>query len=381
MAKEDLGRRIADARTELGLTQVQLAERLRMARSTLAEIETGQRKVAAEELYRISEVLSRPLDYFLSPGKPATIFAYRLKAETIDETARRALVHLDNRLGELRALERFSGVSVRPRLKQYRIDGWKNPEVAGRNVAMMERARLQLGTSPVPSVREVLEQRVGLLAFGDYIPSGDFSGAYASDGERAALLINVAHVRGRTNFTIPHEYGHALVLRDGVHIELRGFVDDDEERFADAFAGNFLMPVEAVEEAIENAQIDLPLISADQVLFLASQFGVSFEAMLGRLSHFGIVERKYARQVRKDAKPMSRARELGLPDPREEFDPLPRTFRRMAFQAFHTERISRSRLAEFLDVDPDEAYGGYLAWAALTLAAPATGEGARGAVA
>ncbi len=381
MPDTELGRRVAEARAQLGLTQADIAERLGVARSTLAEMETGARKITAEELYRLTDVLSRPLEYFFSPHEPPSIFAFRLKGEEIGEPARRALVELDNRLAELAALERFSGIAVRPQLKQYRIDGWRNPDVAGRNVAAMERARLQLGASPIPNVREVLEQRVRLLAFGAYVPAGDFSGAFASDGERSALLINIAHIRGRVNFTLPHEYGHAVTMKDGVHIDVRGYVDDHEERFANAFAANFLMPIEAIEDALESTAVTLPGITADQVLFLACQFGVSFQAMLARLTHFNIVQPKHARELKKTAKPIARSRELGLPDPRDEFDPLPQAYRRMAFVAFHKGSISRGRLAEFLGTDQDEAYDRYVAWAASVAVASTGGKGKRGAAA
>jgi Zn-dependent peptidase ImmA (M78 family)/transcriptional regulator with XRE-family HTH domain len=381
VADADVGRRLAEARGELGLTQAEVAAKLGVARSTLAEMEIGQRKVTADELYRLAELLSRPLQYFFSPQKPASIFALRLKSEEIGEPARRALVHLDNRLADVAALERFSGVTIRPQVQQYRVNAWKTPDVAGRNIARLERARLQLGTSPVPNVREVLEQRAGLLAFGDYIASGDFSGAYASDGTRSALLVNVAHIRGRVNFTLPHEYAHAVAAKDALHIELRGYADDFEERFADAFAANFLMPLEAIEEALQRTDISPPEITADEALFLASQFGVSFDAMLGRLAHFGIVEQAYARGLRKAVKPLARSRELGLPDPRDEFDCLPQTYRRMAFQAFHKGSISRSRLAEFLDTDSDAAYNSYVAWAASLQVVSAVGGGKRGAAA
>lgn len=381
MADIRIGQRVAEARSQLGLTQAETAEKLGVARSTLAEMETGARKITADELYRLTEVLSRPLQYFFSVQEPASIFSFRLKNEEIGEPARRALIGLDNRLAELAALERFSGIAVRPQLKHYSIEGWKNPDVAGRNIAMMERARLQLGPSPLPNVREVLEQRVGLLAFGDYVPAGDFSGAFASDGERSAILINVAHIKGRVNFTLPHEYGHAVVMKNGVHIELRGYVDAHEERFADAFAANFLMPLDALEDALERASISPPEITSDQVLFLASQFGVSFEAMLNRLTHFNVIERKHAGELKKTAKPLARSRELGLPDPRDEFDSLPQTYRRMACMAFHKGSISRGRLAEFLGTDQDRAYDTYAAWAASVDVASAGDKVKRGAAA
>jgi Zn-dependent peptidase ImmA (M78 family)/transcriptional regulator with XRE-family HTH domain len=377
----NVGRRIATARRQLGLNQTELSERLGVARTTLAEIETGQRRVTAEELYRLANLLRRPLDYFFAADGAGALFAFRLTGKEVEETARGALVHLENRLNDLRRLEQFSGVRVASRLKQYRIDQWRNPTTAGRAVASMERSRLRLGNSPVPDLRAMLERRVKLLAFGDYRPKGDFSGAFASDGERSALLVNPSHIRGRVSFTLAHEYGHALIRGHGVQVELRGVVQNAEEHFANAFAASFLMPLEAIEEAVEYAGIDLAEVSADEVLVLASQFAVSFAAMLARLEHFGIVDRTRGAKLRKATKPVIRLRELGLPDQRQGFSALPATYELMTYMAFHKGSISRSRMSEFLDVDHEEAYRRYLMWASASLNDNASGGGKSSAVA
>ena len=373
----DVGRKVSEARAHLGLTQAELSARLGVARSTLAEMEMGKRRITADELYRLAELLRRPLQYFFSPLGVATLFAFRTAKEELDEPAREALVQLDNRLSEMRSLERFSGTIIRSRLHPYSVDKQANPTIAGRNVARMERARLALGSSPVPNLRDILEQRTGLLAFGYYVPASGFSGAFGCDGERAALLINVAHVRGRTNFTLAHEYAHSIIGQGDVHVELRASPDSAEERFADSFAANFLMPLDVIEEAIEYATIDPICISSDQVLMLASQFGASFEAMLGRLEHFGIVARNLGRNLRKETKPLARSRQLGLSDPRAEFPTLPMTYQQMAFLSFRNESISLSRLAEFLDLEMDEAYDRYVAWTAI-MAPPKTTEAPSG---
>lgn len=377
----ELGTKIAEARHSLGLNQTDVAGKLGVARTTLAEIETGERKVTAEELYRLADLLQRPLDYFFGPSEGGAVFAFRLTGKEVDETARGALVHLENRLTDLRRLERFSGVSVTSRLKQYRADAWRNPTVAGRAVASLERSRLRLANSPIADLRAVLEQRVKLLAFGDYRPKGDFSGAFGSDGQRSALLVNPLHIRGRVNFTLAHEYGHALIRGQGAQVELRGMLQDAEEQFANAFAASFLMPMEAIEEAVEYAGIDLASMSADQVLVLASQFAVSFAAMLARLEHFAIVDRTHGVALRKATKPVARLRELGLPDQREEFAALPATYELLTYMAFHKAGISRSRMAEFLNLDPEAAYGRYLAWVSENLVRGTGGRGQPSAVA
>lgn len=370
----DIGKKISEARSKLGFTQAYLSSKLGVARSTLAEMESGQRRVTAEELYSLADMLGRPLIYFFSQSNPEYSFAFRVTGKGSEEDAHKALVKLDNRLNEIRSLERYSGIAAKTRLKQYQIDKWRSPVVAGRNIAQSERARLGLGNLPVPNIRDILERQMNLFAFGDYFPSGGLSGAFGSDGEHSALLINVAHIRGRVNFTLAHEFGHAVVSKVGAHVEFRNSTDGDEEMFADSFASNFLIPREVIEEVIETNDVDLPRITSDEVLMLASQFGVSFLAMLARLEHFGMIDPKDSNRLKKEAKPISRSKQLGLPDPREEFAPLPMIYQRMAFLSFHKQSISRSRLAEFLGLDADEAYRRYLLWADEIIAAPRSGE-------
>ena len=67
-SNEAVGQRIAKAREFLGLTQAVVAEKLGLARTTQVAIEQGRRPVSVAELYKYSEVLSRPLDYFLGLG-------------------------------------------------------------------------------------------------------------------------------------------------------------------------------------------------------------------------------------------------------------------------------------------------------------------------
>jgi hypothetical protein len=53
------------------------------------------------------------------------------------------------------------------------------------------------------------------------------------------------------------------------------------------------------------------------------------------------------------------------------------TYQQMAFLSFRNESISLSRLAEFLDLEMDEAYDRYVAWTAI-MAPPKTTEAPSG---
>ena len=95
-SNEAVGQRIAKAREFLGLTQAVVAEKLGLARTTQVAIEQGRRPVSVAELYKYSEVLSRPLDYFLGLGRvgegrlPAALPADGGEARRLRRRARRA---------------------------------------------------------------------------------------------------------------------------------------------------------------------------------------------------------------------------------------------------------------------------------------------------
>ncbi len=65
-----LGARIAQARKDQDMTQVQLAERLGIAQQTLAHYEVGRARIAADLLPVLAETLELSLDEMLI-GEPA----------------------------------------------------------------------------------------------------------------------------------------------------------------------------------------------------------------------------------------------------------------------------------------------------------------------
>jgi len=66
LSQEEIGRRIAKLRHLKGFSQDELASEIELARSSLAQIELGNRKLNVLELQKISIVLNFSLDKFLS---------------------------------------------------------------------------------------------------------------------------------------------------------------------------------------------------------------------------------------------------------------------------------------------------------------------------
>ena len=87
--------RIKEARTELHLSQDYVAKFLGVNRTAIVEIESGKRKVSADELGRLSELFQIPADELLNGRNtemPVQMFARRFGA--LDEADQQEILNL-----------------------------------------------------------------------------------------------------------------------------------------------------------------------------------------------------------------------------------------------------------------------------------------------
>ena len=87
--------RIKEARTELQLSQDYVAKFLGVNRTAIVEIESGKRKVSADELGKFSELFQIPADELLngrSTEMPVQMFARRFGA--LDEADQQEILNL-----------------------------------------------------------------------------------------------------------------------------------------------------------------------------------------------------------------------------------------------------------------------------------------------
>jgi transcriptional regulator with XRE-family HTH domain len=82
---KDLGARVAQARKDQGLTQVQLAERLGVAQQTLAHYEVGRARIAASMLPDLAEILDLSVDEMLIGQPPARPLGKRGPASRLQQ--------------------------------------------------------------------------------------------------------------------------------------------------------------------------------------------------------------------------------------------------------------------------------------------------------
>ena len=89
-----LGKRIRETREYIGLTQQQVAETLSVPRSAISDIETGKRKVTAEELKSLANLFKHPISHFLGeePDTADDVAVLARTAENLSENDRKELI-------------------------------------------------------------------------------------------------------------------------------------------------------------------------------------------------------------------------------------------------------------------------------------------------
>lgn len=132
----------------------------------------------------------------------------------------------------------------------------------------------------------------------------DLSGFLYRDTKtkRAVIGANAAHHQNRVNFTIAHELGHYLLHEtETAHLDTQkpGYMiqrrdkksatgEDLNEREANLFAAELLMPAKSIEQDLRGRTVDL--FSDDEFLKdLAKKYGVSTRAITVRLTYLGYI--------------------------------------------------------------------------------------------
>ncbi|MBN8224275.1 MAG: ImmA/IrrE family metallo-endopeptidase [Xanthomonadales bacterium] len=300
-----LGARLSFARDAAGLTQEKLSAMLGFSdRQTLSSIENGQRRIQPDELEKISQVVGKPVDWFLDPfviaGEGA--FSWRVSPSLAKEDLDAFESRTGKWIGLLRFLKSSMGTQERLLAESLEVDAnMRFEEVC----AMGERVgkMLDLGAIPAERLVERIEERLDIpvLYFDGHAAAGDISGAMCKMRNFRAILINRSEPRARRSFDAAHELFHALTwyVLTPEHRESSEPTDDSSrltgskkkalriERLADNFAAGLLMPRSSLERVVEPARAG----DIDHLVEVAHLLQVSYASLAFRLFNAGMIER------------------------------------------------------------------------------------------
>lgn len=384
-----LAARLRTAREAAGMTQEVAARHLGLPRSSLAQVELGNRTVSGLELDALARLYGRSIGEFLAeefnPQESlVAIFRAEAKLADADEVAKavadsialaRELANLEDLLGIDRAVLRAPSYADSALHSK-----WQGIE-QGTRAAAAERRRLNLGELPLGDLEDLLQSQGARTALLD-LPE-DVSGFALMEPSLSFLVVaNRRHSALRARFSWVHEYAHLLFDR-----QRKGTISRESDRAslsevrANAFAAAFLMPELGVREFLAGIGKGQPsrerwaifdegdVISAEartepgsqqiqlyDVVLLAHHFGVSRLAALYRLKNLRLIsqgELDVLLGEEQEGRGRDIERSLRLSRAREESEErlasskdFRSRFLALAIEAYRREKISRRKLLE-----------------------------------
>jgi Zn-dependent peptidase ImmA (M78 family)/transcriptional regulator with XRE-family HTH domain len=342
-----IGTRLKALREERKLSQDDLARIFGFKdRQTVSAIETGERRLSAEELLIAVEKLGASLDYFTNPFLLAGEGKFSWRQSNV---ALERLAAFERLAGRWIAADRTLAPQVgkpapylRQALKLTSKSTYEDAMAAG------ERFAADFGLAPIPAARlaEVMERKLGILVLMVDAIKG-VSGAACRLPDLDVVLINRHEVPGRRHFDLAHELFHILTwdTMPPEHVEEAAeFSKIRVEQLANNFASAVLMPKDALDRFGEMPEDAVAWLNAT-----ADALAVTATALKWRMVALGRLDPAHAKKIPDSALRGSRKKAEGEPPPL-----FSKPFMEVVALAIGEGQLSARRAADVLDLSLDD---------------------------
>lgn len=352
MATNFIGARIKALREERKLSQDDLARLFGFKdRQTVSAIETGERRVTAEELILAVEKLGESLDYFTDPFRLVGEGRFSWRQTNVSSQKLNAYERSAGRwIAAFRAIAPQVG-RIAPLLRQslglHKASRFEDAMEAGERFV----AEFKLGNVPANTLAEVMESKLGILVLNIDAFEG-ISGAACRLPELDVVLINRHEVEGRRHFDLAHELFHILTW-DSMppeHSEdAKETGGNRVEQLANNFASAVLMPSQLLNEYGDWSSMEVNKLT-ERLNIAANELRVTASALKWRLVAMNCLKPATARAV-----PDAALRNNGRDTLPATVPPLfSKPFLDVIGLAIDQGRVSARRAAGLLDLTVDD---------------------------
>lgn len=301
MKWEDVGRRLREARLKAGFDrQEDVAVLLGVSRELISYWETARRRPGAAHLQKLCRLYGRSLDEILTgdgvPEQEPADLLFRDAGEDVSPLARAGIREFISFLDDYAdLLETLGDTPLGEQSSPFTLveDYLTSDDV--RRKAEEVRAHYRLGLGPIPNLFALLDDAGFTIYRAPLGPleDGGISGAFLNHRRLGfCIFVNLDTTLGRQWFTLAHELAHALFhSRERTAVVSRIDRVDERERFANRFAGEFLVPAEALRGVMERLRVPRRIRDPEWIIRLQRHFHVSYAMMIVRLHQIGAVER------------------------------------------------------------------------------------------
>ncbi|MDJ0678074.1 MAG: XRE family transcriptional regulator [Calothrix sp. MO_167.B42] len=358
-----LGKLLQQARKKCGMTQADAANVINVARTTIVAIEKGERRLKPTELIKITRAYGLPVSDLVRPRPVVEPFEVQFRAVYQRSEEQKAeiepfIIHLEELCQNYLELEKIMDAPLPQNYPaEYQV---KNMPIksAAESIAISERQRLGLGDAPIPKLRDVLEQDVGLRIFYLEMPQ-KYSEVYSYNEQvGGCMAINAKHPEERRRWSMAHGYLHFLAHRQKPEFHFDGQYQryPVSEQLAETFPKYFLMPTSGLLKRFSDMCRTHGKFTPTNLFTLAHYYGVSVEALIYRLEEMELLPSGTWDKLRdRGLKVRKVQQELGLEAIPQRMDIMPLHYQHLAIEALDQGLITEGRFADFLWVDRLEA--------------------------
>jgi Zn-dependent peptidase ImmA (M78 family) len=271
------------ARESRGMTQAELAQVMTRQSGTavsqgyISKAEAGRLEVTGPRLAAYATALRYPAAVLCADpelhGVGVGLVHHRKRASMGAPALRRIHAELALARMQTRALLTLAGGEHRHRFHRIVVDDFNTAADAATEL------RREWGLTPgrVPQLIPLIEAAGGLVLVRDLGSRELDAVTQWIDGNPPLFLINAYAPADRFRFSLAHELGHVIM-----HGEPG--VTAVQERQADEFASELLLPADTVRVELKQGRLDLA-----RLLDLKHRWGVSMAALLRRAATLGVV--------------------------------------------------------------------------------------------
>lgn len=333
------GNRLKLARTAAGLSLRDLADRIDglVTAQAIGKYEHNQMMPGSRVLIALARALGVSEDYLLSAGEielQCVEFRKHVTSERDEAGLEAAVLSAVERYLEVEELLADVHTDWAPGAGfPYVVQTMDDAEQAARRL----RGNWELGTDPIPSLSEFLEER-GLKVIVLPLPA-KVSGLKCWVRRRGGadvpvIVVNDDHEGERQRFTLAHELGHFMLdVADGIN----------PEPACNRFASAFLMPADSFTAKVGRHRSALPI---PELFELKRLFGASAQAIVYRCKDLQIISVASAASTFKLFSIRGWRKAEPMPGPSE----APKRFERLCFRALAEGIISEAKAAELLRI-------------------------------
>lgn len=360
------------ARESAQYSQDEVGSVLGVSRAMVSYWETGARVPNDQQLAGLARLLMTDPDMLVDTrgqaGSDIDLTGLLLRTEKKFSTAvRDAIREFVQFLDRYAQLAEIVGMPLRPMRQSPFVHRSRfTQKEDARRKAEEVRGLLGIGVGPIADL-DPLCDRLGITVYraslGERLSSSP-SGAFLNHPDIGfSVLVNLDMTPGRRRFTVAHELAHAL-FHSNEHNAVLSMGRNPAEAFADAFAGEFLMPSEGVRGFIEDAGIPPRIDDPADAIHIQRYFNVSWATALVRLRQMNAIAQEDYKRFRQEVKPLAYAQALGYPLGPEEVEQnadlwrirrFPRNFLRLIRMAVSAGVIEVGSAADLMGISAEEA--------------------------